>query len=127
MSQLNRARFGASSERLPGQSELFDAAMDMPIPPEPAKVPVTRYARRGRPALSKERTCQAHASNMTLARNRRPHSTRLSVSAKSVGRRCIMSRHSSQSWTYPLQVCGEEGWRVDHRDGERSALAVAEE
>jgi transposase len=54
IAQLNRARFGASSERLAGQAELFDAAMDMPVPPEPAKVAVTGHARRGRLALPKD-------------------------------------------------------------------------
>jgi len=33
---------------------LFDAAIDMPVPPEPAKVPVTGHARRGRAALPKD-------------------------------------------------------------------------
>ena len=54
IAQLNRARFGASCERLAGQAELFDAAIDIPVPPETAKVPVTGHARRGRPALPKD-------------------------------------------------------------------------
>jgi hypothetical protein len=54
IAQLNRARFGASSERLAGQAELFDAAIDMPVPPEPAKVQVTGHSRKGRPALPKD-------------------------------------------------------------------------
>jgi transposase len=40
IAQLNRAHFGVSSERLAGQAELFDAASDLPVPPEPAKVQV---------------------------------------------------------------------------------------
>jgi hypothetical protein len=54
IAQLNRARFGVSSERLAGQAELFEAATELPIPPEPAKVPVAGHTRRGRPALSKD-------------------------------------------------------------------------
>jgi transposase len=54
IAQLNRAHFGVSSERLAGQAELFDAASDLPVPPEPAKVQVEGHTRKGRPALSKD-------------------------------------------------------------------------
>jgi transposase len=54
IAQANRARFGVSSERLAGQAELFDAASDLPVPPEPARVPVTGHSRKGRPALPKD-------------------------------------------------------------------------
>lgn len=59
IAQLNRARFGVSSERLAGQAELFDAATDIPVPPVPDAVPVAGHTRKGRPALPKElpRTC----------------------------------------------------------------------
>ncbi|MGF6917819.1 IS66 family transposase [Paraburkholderia sp. 40] len=54
IAQANRARFGASSERPAGQAELFDAARELPVPPEPAEVPVTGHTRKGRPALPKD-------------------------------------------------------------------------
>jgi hypothetical protein len=54
IAQANRARFGVSSERLMGQAELFDAATALPIPPEPAQVPVAGHTRKGRPALPKD-------------------------------------------------------------------------
>ncbi|TCK33758.1 transposase [Paraburkholderia sp. BL8N3] len=54
IAQLNRARFGVSSERLAGQAELFDTASDLPVPPEAAKVPVEGHTRKGRPALPKD-------------------------------------------------------------------------
>ena len=54
IAQLNRARFGVSSERLTGQAELFDTGSDLPVPPEPAKVPVEGQTRKGRPALPKD-------------------------------------------------------------------------
>jgi transposase len=54
IAQLNRARFGVSSERLAGQAELFDAATDLPIPPEADAVPVEGHTRKGRPALAKD-------------------------------------------------------------------------
>lgn len=53
IAQLNRARFGVSSERLMGQAELFDAATDIPVPPVAAVVPVEGHTRKGRPALPK--------------------------------------------------------------------------
>ncbi|WP_367395173.1 transposase [Cupriavidus sp. Agwp_2] len=33
IAQLNRAQFGASSERLPGQVKLFAQPLDLPTPP----------------------------------------------------------------------------------------------
>jgi hypothetical protein len=50
----NRACFGISSERFAGQAELFDTASDLPVSPEPAKVPVEGHTRKGRPALAKD-------------------------------------------------------------------------
>ncbi|MFT0174872.1 hypothetical protein ACLKMY_39240, partial [Paraburkholderia mimosarum] len=54
IAQANRARFGVSSERLAGQAELFDDATALPVPPEPAEVPVAGHTRKGRPALPKD-------------------------------------------------------------------------
>jgi transposase len=54
IAQLNRARFGVSSERLAGQAELFDAATDIPAPPAVDAVPVESHTRKGRPALPKD-------------------------------------------------------------------------
>jgi transposase len=54
IAQLNRARFGVSSERLAGQAELFDAATDIPVPPVADAVPVEGHTRKGRPALPKD-------------------------------------------------------------------------
>jgi transposase len=54
IAQLNRARFGVSSERLVGQAELFDAATDLPVPPVAEVVPVEGHTRKGRPALPKD-------------------------------------------------------------------------
>ncbi len=52
IAQANCARLGVSSERLVGQAELFDAATELPMPPEPAQVPVASHTRKGRPALT---------------------------------------------------------------------------
>jgi len=54
IAQANRARFGVSSERLAGQAELLDATTALPVPPEPAAVPVAGHTRKGRPALPKD-------------------------------------------------------------------------
>ncbi|MGT2460343.1 IS66 family transposase (plasmid) [Cupriavidus basilensis] len=54
IAQLNRAQFGASSERLPGQAELFAAPLDLPAPPTAPEVKVAGHSRKGRPALPKE-------------------------------------------------------------------------
>lgn len=54
IAQLNRARFGASSERLAAQAELFDAPVDVPVPPQAESVPVKGHVRKGRPALPKD-------------------------------------------------------------------------
>ncbi|MFC4524983.1 transposase, partial [Cupriavidus pinatubonensis] len=40
VAQLNRAQFGASSERLPGQAELFAQPLDLPSPPATPEVKV---------------------------------------------------------------------------------------
>lgn len=52
---LRRARFGASSEKLSGQAELFAETVSLPTPPEPEKHSVT-YERRagGRPKLPEQ-------------------------------------------------------------------------
>ena len=47
-------RFGVSSEWLVGHAELFDAAMELPVQPEPGETPVAGHAREGRPALSND-------------------------------------------------------------------------
>src|SRR3989304_4066075 len=50
---LRRMHFGATSERLAGQAELFNATTEIPVPPED-KIRVTyERQRRGRPALPK--------------------------------------------------------------------------
>lgn len=50
---LRRLHFGAKSERLAGQAELFDATAEIPVPPED-KIRITyERQRRGRPALPK--------------------------------------------------------------------------
>lgn len=54
IAQLNRARFGASSERLAAQAELFDAPVDVPVPPQAEGIPVKEHVRKGRPALLKD-------------------------------------------------------------------------
>ena len=54
IAQLNRGRFGVSSERLAGQAELFDAATDIPAPPAVDAIPVGSHTRKGRPALPKD-------------------------------------------------------------------------
>jgi transposase len=54
IAQLNRARFGVSSERLAGQAELFDATTDVPVPPAADVVPAEGHNRKGRPALPKD-------------------------------------------------------------------------
>ncbi|HEX3378361.1 MAG TPA: transposase [Paraburkholderia sp.] len=54
IAQLNRAHFGVSSWRLAAQAELFDATTELPVPPEPAEVPVAGHTRKGGPALSKD-------------------------------------------------------------------------
>src|SRR6202012_1709161 len=54
IAQLSRARFGVSSERLAGQAELFDAAVEIPAPPVANAVTVEGHTRKGRPALPKD-------------------------------------------------------------------------
>ncbi len=54
VAQLNRAQFGASSERLPGQAELFAQPLDLPTPPAAPEVKVACHTRKGRPALPKD-------------------------------------------------------------------------
>ena len=50
---LRRMHFGATSERLAAQAELFQEKVDVPVPPE-EKIRVTyERQRRGRPALPK--------------------------------------------------------------------------
>jgi len=94
IAQLNRAHFGVSSERLAGQAELFDAASDLPVPPEPAKVQVEGHTRKGRPALSKDLPRTRVEYDLS---DERPHSIRSSASATSAARRCTTSRPGSPS------------------------------
>ncbi|MDW3689374.1 transposase, partial [Cupriavidus sp. CV2] len=54
LQQNHRAHFGASSERLPGQAELFAAPLDLPSPPTAAEIKVAGHTRKGRPALPKD-------------------------------------------------------------------------
>jgi transposase len=49
---LRRLHFGATSEKMPGQAELFSEKVIVPLPPEPEKLTVPAHERRkGRPAL----------------------------------------------------------------------------
>ena len=51
---LRRMHFGATSEKLPGQAELFQETATIPVPPlEPISITYERQ-RRGRPALPKD-------------------------------------------------------------------------
>jgi transposase len=54
VAQFARARFGASSEQLPGQAELFVDTVTLPVPPPAPDTPVAGHVRRGRPALPKD-------------------------------------------------------------------------
>ncbi|WP_316157607.1 transposase [Cupriavidus sp. BIC8F] len=54
IAQLNRAQFGASSHRLPGQAELFAQPLDLPTPPATPEVKVAGHTRKGRPAFPKD-------------------------------------------------------------------------
>ena len=54
LQNLRRMHFGATSEKLCGQPELFQETQDLPLPPqEPVTITYTRQ-RRGRPALPKD-------------------------------------------------------------------------
>ena len=54
VAQFARARFGASSEQLPGQAELFVETVTVPVPPPAPGTTVAGHVRRGRPALPKD-------------------------------------------------------------------------
>lgn len=55
LAKLRRMHFGAKSERLCGQAELFHASESLPVPPAPGTETITyTRARRGRPALPKD-------------------------------------------------------------------------
>jgi transposase len=54
IAQFRRARFGASSEQLPGQADLFIESVTLPVPPAAAGTSVAAHVRRGRPALPKD-------------------------------------------------------------------------
>jgi transposase len=54
VAQFARARFGASSEQLPGQAELFVDTVTVPVPPPAPGTTVAGHVRRGRPALPKD-------------------------------------------------------------------------
>lgn len=51
---LRRAQFGAKSERLAGQAELFAEAVRLPVPPQASETVTYERAQRGRPALPKD-------------------------------------------------------------------------
>ena len=50
---LRRAQFGASSERIAGQAELFIEPVSLPVPPVQTETITYERERRGRPALPK--------------------------------------------------------------------------
>ncbi len=54
LAQFVRARFGASSEQLGGQADLFVDTVVLPVPPAAPATPVAGHVRRGRPALPKD-------------------------------------------------------------------------
>lgn len=54
LAQLVRARFGASSEQLAGQGDLFSETVAIPVPPPLPATAVAGHVRRGRPALPKD-------------------------------------------------------------------------
>jgi transposase len=54
LQNLRRLHFGATSERLAGQAELFSAVVDIPAPPVDQIEVKYKRARRGRPALPKD-------------------------------------------------------------------------
>jgi len=51
---LRRAHFGASSEKLPGQAELFAEVLNLPVPPKLTQKVSYERNRPGRPALPKD-------------------------------------------------------------------------
>lgn len=51
---LRRLHFGATSERLAGQAELFCETVSLPVPPEATETITYERQRRGRPALPKD-------------------------------------------------------------------------
>jgi transposase len=51
---LRRAHFGASSEQLPGQAELFAERLSLELPPVETETVTYERPRRGRPALPKD-------------------------------------------------------------------------
>lgn len=51
---LRRAHFGASSEKLSGQAELFTEVLNLPMPPKLTQQVSYERNRPGRPALSKD-------------------------------------------------------------------------
>ncbi len=54
LQNLRRMHFGATSEKLTGQPELFQETQELPVPPqEPVTITYTRQ-RRGRPSLPKD-------------------------------------------------------------------------
>src|SRR5258708_39191358 len=54
LQNLRRMHFGATSEKLCGQAELFQQTEELPVPPQdPVTITYTRQ-RRGRPSLPKD-------------------------------------------------------------------------
>ncbi|CCD38144.1 unnamed protein product [Candidatus Paraburkholderia kirkii UZHbot1] len=126
LAQLNRAGCGARSERLAGQAELFDATTDLPIPPDPAKVPVTGHTRRGRPALPKDLPRTRVAYDLSDAQKA------AFDALERIGEERSETLHYEPSkltviehmrFKYAAQKDGES----TIRDGERPAVATAEE
>src|SRR3990167_1344285 len=53
LQNLRRLHFGATSEKLPGQPELFQETQDLPVPPQDTITVTYERQRRGLPALPK--------------------------------------------------------------------------
>ena len=53
LQNLRRLHFGATSEKLPGQPELFQQTQELPVPPQDTITVTYERQRRGRPSLPK--------------------------------------------------------------------------
>src|SRR3990172_10331459 len=54
LQKLRRMHFGATSEKLSGQAELFQQAQELPVPPQDEITVTYTRQRRGRPSLPKD-------------------------------------------------------------------------
>src|SRR3990172_6221657 len=54
LQNLRRLHFGATSEKLSGQPELFQETQNLPVPPQDTITVTYERQRRGRPALPKD-------------------------------------------------------------------------